>query len=185
MLNKLGVAALFALALAFAPQPSMAITIGFGQADVDPYVEAGFTIDIARIVNGNCSVGPCLALNDNESSTLTRVGGGSFTLDSFWFQLLGNGNPNQLRVRSFDGATLVDTVLFATPTFAHNTPFVYTNDFANITSIVFDTNGGGNVRIDDLNVAAVPGPIVGAGLPGLILASGGLLGWWRRRKAAA
>ena len=34
------------------------------------------------------------------------------------------------------------------------------------------------------SLTAVPGPTIGAGLPGLIFAGGGLLAWWRSKRRA-
>jgi hypothetical protein len=91
---------------------------------------------------------------------------------------------------------------FPTALTAHPTPgsgYVFYS--AIVTGSGFDTfsllfDGGnpsgpvdGRVAFDDFSITdvatPVPGPIAGAGLPGLIFASGGLLAWWRRRRKSA
>jgi hypothetical protein len=191
LFRKISQTALLAIGIALASQPSGAVTLTFGGTDVDPYIEGGFQIDIARITTGNCDFGgnnassPCMGLNNNETSTLTKVGGGTFTLNSFWFEFLGNHGTLTVTPSTGGPLVLTEAVLGS-----NDGGQVIPVAFGLVTSVVFAVDTTGNVRIDGIDAVGPPGgPPVATPLPGAVwlfgtvLAGGAGFGRWRKRKA--
>jgi hypothetical protein len=119
--------------------------------------------------------GTNFALNSSAGGTETLTGNGfSSSPTNLFFNYGGSGFlqfQEGTGFAEFCASSCVSTAFFAGLWFG--------SDLDNVT-------GQGEVGNQVIGTAAVPvpGPIAGAGLPGLILASGGLL-WWRRRQKIA
>jgi hypothetical protein len=119
--------------------------------------------------------------NDILNNLVTTIPGFLFDTAVFNLDAVDNGNANITAMDQF-GASF--NFLLPLSGSGQNFFTLTTAGGELISSVAFTTTVGldsvSQIRFGE--TVPVPGPIVGAGMPGLILASGGLLGWWRRRQ---